>query len=312
MDRVREWAPFGVLLALSMALSLNFGPTWYPFFIFAAVGAGVTLPTWTAVWCVAGTTVLASLLGIAQSASWQDIGFSALTISSVGAGVLMVSFTLRTARDLRLTRAELARLAVANERLRFARDLHDLLGHSLSLVALKADLVEQLMPHAPERAAQEVRDVQRVTRAALKEVREAVAGYRQPSLASELTGAQEMLAAAGIGCHVQGEAVGLPQVADATLAWAVREAVTNVIRHSRARRCTIHLSAGDGEVRLEVVDDGIGAPAADDETPGNGLAGLAERLAAVGGRCQAGPRRGGGFQLVACVPLQPLSTGGRA
>jgi signal transduction histidine kinase len=233
----------------------------------------------------------------------NDAGFAVAAIDYRRAP-MVVSYVLRTARELRMTRAEMARLAVANERLRFARDLHDLLGHSLSLVALKADLVEQLIPHAPERAVQEVRDVQRVSRAALKEVREAVAGYRQPSLATELTGAQEMLAAAGIGCHVDGEAAVLPPVVDATLAWVLREAVTNVIRHSHARRCAIHLTARDGAAGLEVVDDGRGAPADVDHQPGNGLAGLVERVAAVGGWCQAGPRPGGGFQVVACLPLQ--------
>ncbi len=148
LDRLRQWAPFGALLSLSTAVSLGFGPDWYPFFIFAAVGATVTLPIWAAVSCVAGTTAVASVVGVAQHTPLQGIGLSALTISSVGAGVLMVSYVLGTARELRVTHAELARLAVANERLRFARDLHDLLGHSLSLIALKADLVEQLRSRA--------------------------------------------------------------------------------------------------------------------------------------------------------------------
>ena len=314
LGRLRQWTPFGVLLALSTALNLGFGPHLYPFFIFAGVGAGVTLPTPTASGCVVATTVLASLIGLAQHAPLPDVGLSALTVSSVGAGVLMVSYVLRTARELRLARAEVARLAVANERLRFARDLHDLLGHSLSLVALKADLVEQLIPQAPDRAVHEVRDVQRVSRAALKEVREAVAGYRQPSLATELAAAREVLAAAGIGSHVdidgggEGEVAGLPPVVDATLAWAVREAVTNVIRHSGARRCTIQLmTTGADAIRLEVVDDGRGAAPSGEHTPGHGLAGLAERLAAVGGGCQAGPRPDGGFRLAAWVPRVPAA-----
>ena len=304
---IQRWSPFAVLLLLSAVLTFGFGPDWYPFFIFAGVAASITVSVWTAVWCIAGTTAVATLAGTLQDLSVQAVGLNALTIASVGAGTLMVNYVLRTARELRMARAELTQLAVANERLRFARDLHDLLGHSLSLIALKADLAEHLLRAKPDQALQEVRDVQRVTRGALKEVREAVAGYRQHSLVSELVSAREMLAAAGIGCHVEGNPAGLPGRVDATLAWVLREAVTNVIRHSRAHRCEIQLRVDDATARVEIRDDGTAVPMATDTSSGSGLAGLAERVAAVGGSCQAGPGSDGGFKVVAYVPLTASS-----
>ncbi|HET8631189.1 MAG TPA: ATP-binding protein, partial [Thermomicrobiales bacterium] len=137
-------------------------------------------------------------------------------------------------------------------------------------------------------------------RAALREVREAVAGYRQPALATELAGVRELLAAAGVEARIE-QAVGpLPPAADAMLAWAVREGATNVVRHGRARHCLIRIARAGDTIRAEIADDGRGAPPA--AAPGgNGLAGLAERAAALGGRVAAGPREGGGFQL--CVEL---------
>jgi two-component system sensor histidine kinase DesK len=210
---------------------------------------------------------------------------------------------------LRAARNELARLAVAEERLRFARDLHDLLGHSLSLIALKSELAGQLATTAPERAAAEMRDVEGVARTALHEVREAVAGYRQPSLASELRDAREILTAADIACAYDGASVSVPAAVEAVLAWTVREGVTNVIRHSRARHCTIRVTNEDGHAGVEVIDDGAGAPAVSASAPsaggssGNGLAGLAERVAALDGRCEAGSRPEGGFRLSVVLPV---------
>ncbi|MBV9894737.1 MAG: sensor histidine kinase [Chloroflexi bacterium] len=303
LDALRQWIPPVALLLLSIVLNLVYGPDWYPFFIFVGVGASITLPTWTAIVYIAGTIVVAALVGVAQHTSLQGIGLSALTVGSVGAGTLMVSYVLHTARELRTTRAELAQMAVANERLRFARDLHDLLGHSLSLIALKADLVEQLIARKPEQAVQEVRDVQRVTRAALKEVREAVVGYREQTLAAELVSAREMLAAAGIGYHLDGDPAALPPIADATLAWVLREAITNVIRHSQARRCVVRLVPDATGVRLEVIDDGAGLGSNAKHAAGSGLAGLTERVTAAGGSCHAGPGAEGGFQVIAWVPL---------
>jgi two-component system sensor histidine kinase DesK len=202
--------------------------------------------------------------------------------------------------ELTAARAELARMAVAAERERFARDLHDLLGHTLSVITLKAELAGRLLPGRPDDAAREVADLEGVARAALSEVRETVSGYRQPTLERELAGAKMALAAARIDAQVESAIGALDPAAEAVLAWTVREGATNVIRHSGARRCRISLGCADGEARVEIADDGNGTAAA---TGGNGLAGLRERALAVGGVLEAGVGSDGGFHLVARVPV---------
>nr|MDQ3841501.1 sensor histidine kinase [Actinomycetota bacterium] len=224
----------------------------------------------------------------------------------IGIGMIGVSRLVVTVRELRTAREELARLAVAEERLRFARDLHDLLGHSLSLITLKSELAGRLLPTAPEKAATEVRDIEGVARRALREVREAVAGYRQPTLDGELEDAREMLEAAGITCRIESKVGVLPNATDAVLAWAVREGVTNVIRHSRARSCEIRVTRDGEEVRAEISDDGLGSSAERDAPPsnGSGLSGLAERVAASGGDLEAGSPPESGFRLRVSLPLR--------
>ena len=150
-----------------------------------------------------------------------------------------------TLRMLRRTRAELARAAVAEERLRIARDLHDLLGHSLSLITLKAELAGRVISADPARAAREIAELETVARQSLSDVREAVAGFRQPDLAGELVAARQLLDAAGIASQISSAgAADLPQDVDAALAWAVREGTTNVVRHSKATHVAIAVTAG--------------------------------------------------------------------
>ncbi|HEX5451594.1 MAG TPA: sensor histidine kinase, partial [Candidatus Limnocylindrales bacterium] len=192
-------------------------------------------------------------------------------------------------------------LAVSEERDRIARDLHDVLGHSLSLIAIKSELAGRLLPDDPGRARDEIQDVERAARESLASVRETIGGYRRPSLAAELDGARSALSAAGIAGTVEETAGPLPTAVDTLLAWAVREGVTNVLRHSRASRCTIRTSRQGGAAELAIVDDG--PPIAPNPSPGSGLRGLAERLAAVGGRLETGLQPGGGYQLLVRVPL---------
>ncbi|MGH7903178.1 MAG: sensor histidine kinase, partial [Candidatus Dormibacteraceae bacterium] len=151
---------------------------------------------------------------------------------------------------------------------------------------------------APERAEAEVKDIERVSREALKEVREAVSGYRQPTLAAELQGARRALVAAGIALELEEGTEPLPPGAEPLLAWTVREGATNVIRHSRARICRIRIFRESGAAGIEIIDDGAG-PASDD--PGTGLEGLSERVAARGGRLEAGRLPEGGFRLLVTV-----------
>ena len=193
------------------------------------------------------------------------------------------------------------------ERLRIARDLHDLLGHNLSLIALKSELAGRLVGISPERATIEIGDVEKVARTTLQEVREAVASYRQPTLLSELHSAQEILAAAGITYRYDSDEsmIGkLPTAVESVLAWAVREGVTNVIRHSRAHQCMIRVGQNKHDTWVEVTDDGRGTMYNKDnpDNGGNGLRGLVERVEALGGKCETGRPAEGGFRLSVSVP----------
>jgi two-component system sensor histidine kinase DesK len=282
---------------------------------------------WSGLWCFVGAAiglridrqyaipliVLAGLAsaGTAALAADSQPGTAAVSLFIVTFGVGMLTGGFRRLRvvnrQLGAARDEIGRLAVADERLRFARDLHDLLGHSLSVIALKSELANRLIADHPEAAATHVRDIEAVSRRALSEVRDAVAGYARPVLAAELAGARDTLAAAGIEVDAApAPAVDLPPDAEAVLAWAIREGATNVLRHAGdARRVRIHVAVNERDAALELVDDGSAATGGD--APGTGLAGLAERVARVRGRMDAAPvpaPDGGGFRLAVTVPLE--------
>jgi two-component system sensor histidine kinase DesK len=237
----------------------------------------------------------------------DPIGRSAVAAITLLAGLGMIGWnrTIELVRELNQARDELARLAVAEERLRFARDLHDLLGHSLSVIVVKSELAGRLTGAAPDRAAREVKDIERVAREALREVRDAVSGYRQPRLAEEVEGAREALVAAGISVDVRQAGPPLPTPVEGVLAWAVREGATNVLRHSQARQVGISLASEDGAARLEIVDDGRGGDADVTGAAGSGLAGLRERVEARHGSVAFGHRPEGGFRLAVTLPLRP-------
>ena len=203
----------------------------------------------------------------------------------------------RMSEQLRVLYEQLA----DQERLRLARDLHDLLGHSLSLITIKSQLARRLLASGDTaRATIEVADLESVARESLQDVRHAVDGYRQPGLASTIAGARTALAAAKIASTIEIDADPLPTPVDAALAWAVREGITNVIRHSGAAACSIRLTRDGDEAHLEIADDG---PRQAPRAPGNGLRGLQERASAQGGRVDAGPLPDGGFRLQLSIPL---------
>ena len=203
--------------------------------------------------------------------------------------------------QLRETRRELARMAVAEERIRIARDLHDLLGHTLALASVKLELVERCLDVDMDRARAELTDARAVVRDSLVEVREAVTGYRQPSLGSELAAARRLLVASRIDPLFDvPERWELPRDVDSTLAWVVREAVTNVIKHSQARTCRIGVVVDAGEVVAEIADDGVGRQT---DRRGGGTAGMTERLAELGGTLAADSDGSSGFLVRAVVPL---------
>jgi two-component system sensor histidine kinase DesK len=267
--------------------------------MYPIVAAGLALAPGVA------AAAMAVLIAVGSLAAWLTDGrIDAMFLLQITFGGSAVAFRHLTATvaQLRRAREELARAAVNEERLRFARDLHDLLGHSLSTIVLKSELAGRLVPRAPGRAAAEIADVERAARDALQQVRAAVAGYRRPSLISELAAARELLAAAGIDARIDPPPAALPLAADGLLGWAVREGVTNVVRHSRARSCTIRLTSHAGRATVEIVDDGSGSDAAGGEG-GCGLAGLIERATAEGGQVDARSTAGGGFKLAVDVPL---------
>jgi two-component system sensor histidine kinase DesK len=214
-------------------------------------------------------------------------------------------------RELQRARGELARQAAMDERLRMARDLHDLLGHTLSLITLKSELAGRLLEKNPHTATEQVHEVERVARQALREVREAVAGYRQQTLSGELNGARQILEAAGIECTIEYEPQSLPPGTDMVLAWVVREGVTNVIRHSRAQHCLIRINSSDEHVRAEISNDDPPRKEASTVEWGSGLSGLAERVANEGGKLEVGSQsisNGPGFHLSVEIPARSNST----
>jgi two-component system, NarL family, sensor histidine kinase DesK len=290
-----------VVVVLAVTLSVWLGTAWAGLLIYVSAAVSVSLPRrW--IWpAVLGATAVCTAV-VAADGLLGDVFILPVMC-------LLTSFALQGTRhlvsvntELMEARDELARNAVAEERLRFARDLHDLLGHTLSLIALKSELAAKLLPGDPARARDEITEVQQVTRQALTEVREAVHGYRRLAFADALDGARAALSAAGIDCRVETSAPDLPGDVESVLAWAVREAATNVVRHSGARACAITLSGDDRAVELRVDDDGAGA--VNGAAGGTGLAGLAERARPLHGTLEAGARPGGGFRLRLTLPRE--------
>jgi two-component system sensor histidine kinase DesK len=199
--------------------------------------------------------------------------------------------------SLRNARQRLAVAAVQEERTRFARDLHDLLGHSLTVLVAKVRLARRLPAREADR---ELADVERLAVGALDEVRQAVEGYRAPTLDSQIAGARVALAAAGIGFEVTGSANPMTAGAEGALAISVREAVTNVIRHSGATRCWLTIGRDGGSAWIDVRDDGRDGK----NGPASGLAGLRDRLAGLGGTVDWGAGPDGGFRVRASVPAE--------
>ena len=292
------WRGEIVVCALGVGLAVWLGPSWSGLLIYVSAALAVGLP-WRWVWpAVLGAAGVCAAV-VAAHGLLAELYFLPLLC-------LLTAFALQGTRHLLSlnsqlveARDELARNAVAEERVRFARDLHDLLGHSLSLIALKSELAGRLAERDPSRAREEMADVEAVARRALAEVRDAVSGYRQVSFAQALVEARSALSAAGVALRAPSGVPSLPAKVDAVLGWVVREATTNVLRHSAARSVTVELDTAGRTGRLTVTDDGVGSTA----PSGAGLSGLAERVEALGGRLESGPAGTRGFRLAAVVPL---------
>ncbi|RLU99496.1 two-component sensor histidine kinase [Streptomyces griseocarneus] len=303
LERVQVLPTLIVLLVMAIVLSLTLGSSWLVLFVYVCVGCGATLPARPARAAIGLVICALVVVGLTAPDHGNDF-LPAIVIPALLGGFAMVGVRhmARTTKALQEARATVAHLAANEERLRLARDLHDLLGHSLSLITLKSELAGRMLPDKPEQAAQQVADIERVSRQALVDVREAVSGFRRPTLDAEVAGARTALAAAGITATVEVAPADHPDLApdeEGALAWALREAVTNVVRHSGARRCEVTLTEQGDELCLTVTDDGQGPGG----VHGNGLTGLTERLALADGRLETGPGPKGGFRLRAYVPL---------
>jgi two-component system, NarL family, sensor histidine kinase DesK len=304
----RFWAYFSVLLALSVAELPFAHAAGFVAFLFLSIVVVGRLGPWSvpfvAAFSVAALVVpaLISSWHVSLDASFDDVTPLAIPVAAIV--TFAVLQTLRGSQALAQARAELAHLAAENERMRIARDLHDLLGHSLTTITVKAGLARRLGAADPARAVGQIAEVEELCRQALADVRSAVSGYRDVTLAGELARGRELLRASGIAADLPTATDVVDPAHQELFGWAVREGLTNVVRHARANACAVRLSPQ----AVEIVDDGSGELVTAGDIPaGNGLSGLRERAAAAGGRVDAGPLQAGGWRLL--VTLAP--DGGR-
>ena len=278
-----------------------------PLFLVLSVGRGVAL--------MAGLLAVSALVcGVLGTSPPGLLFMTVATVAGVvifGVSYRCSGWTMRVVSELEAARETQARLAVAEERLRFARDLHDVLGRNLSVIALKSELAVQLAQRGSPSAVDQMTEVQRIARESQREMREVVRGYRRADLHTELVGARGVLRAAGIDCRIEDDgSAGLAEPLQSALGWVVREGTTNVLRHADAGWCGIRLRVGPGAGPAVLVMENDGARRSEAAGGGSGLAGLRERLAALGGTLSAECRADGTFRLTARVPTQSDGGGG--
>jgi two-component system sensor histidine kinase DesK len=301
-DRRIWWCIAGILL-LGIGFA-PFNPGASTYFIYAANFIGYTGPPRVAL------RGLVLILAVAALEAWllhlpSFFWFPAALFSLlVGGANIHQAEASRTNAKLRRAQEEVEHLAKTAERERIARDLHDLLGHTLSLITLKAELAGKLVERDPERAGREIREVERISREALREVRTAVAGYRSQGLPAVLAQARAALEAAGVTLEYFAEPVALEPAQETVLALALREAATNIIRHAGAATCHVTLEQTAAETRLEVRDDGRGGRGGS-AVEGIGLASMRERVEGLGGRLER--RAGTGTSLLIVLPRRPAA-----
>jgi two-component system, NarL family, sensor histidine kinase DesK len=302
---VRLWVIFGVAYAVFLAIYFALvvarsqrtqlllilamgilGVIYYPFNISACgifIYAAAFVPFVTEDIWITGTTIAASAIVMAAEGwyvhfspwSWGICAFFSI---AVGAANVIAAQKMRSAQRLGLANEEIAHLAKVAERERIARDLHDVLGHTLSVVVLKSELAGKLMDRDPDRARREMGEVEQIARKALGDVREAISGYRSGGLAAEIARAEKTLETAGVTLECDAQPPQLPPAEETVLSLIVREAVTNIVRHAHASRCVLEIKSGGDGTALVVQDDGRGGICLE----GNGLRGMRERAASIG------------------------------
>jgi two-component system, NarL family, sensor histidine kinase DesK len=275
----RQAWPIVIAIAVLAVLTSPRNPGAATFFIYAAafayrLGSSSVAFKWIA--AIVVLVILETVTFRLHPGTWIPA-----VVFSIIVGGVNVHYAEVRRRDRKLARAqeEIEHMAKIAERERIARDLHDLLGHTLSVIVLKAELASKIADRDVARALNEIRDVERISRNALTEVRQAISGFRGERLQDELATGREALEAAGVTVVTQIEPVGLGRDEERTLAFALRESITNVIRHARARRCEIRLSRNGHGLVLAVSDDGVGGAGEE----GAGLSGMRARVAALGG-----------------------------
>ncbi len=229
---------------------------------------------------ITASIATAIIEGLALHLSPWNWGIFAFFCVPAGVGNLFSAMRKRANHRLLLAHEQIEHLAKVAERERIARDLHDVLGHTLSLIVLKSELAGRVLNADPQRAQREIGEIEQTARKALSEVREAVGGYRAQGLDAELARARQTLALAGVALESEGHPPRLEPVAESVLSLALREAVTNIVRHARASRCRLSVTSDCDRTRLVLRDNGRGGI----EHEGNGLRGMRERIASLGGR----------------------------
>jgi len=315
------------IFGLAVLACVVYGSDWLAVWIYVSAATGFAFPRRRAALAVLGVGGCYALLAWLTHAGIDNFLSTLLPVVLIGWAMIGFRMQIMLTRELSQARETVAKLAANTERLRLARDMHDLTGQSLSLVTLKSELVKKMLARLPrtserDAALAEVEDIGQVSRQTLHDIREAVSGYRRPTLAIEVITARTALQSAGMhldedtALTLQSGTFGAD--AEAALAWCLREAVTNVVRHSGASACRVRLTRRDGQISLEVRDDGRGIGGrAEPERPGRpavvtgaGLRGMSERIGAIGGTLSFGIAEAGGrgFRLVATVPEAARAT----
>jgi two-component system sensor histidine kinase DesK len=241
--------------------------------------------------------------GLILRVSGWTLFYSALFPVIIGAGNTFFAERNRMNRQLLKANEEIEHLAKLAERERIARDLHDVLGHTLSVITLKSELAGKLIDRDPQRAGKEIREVEEISRQALSDVRDAIRGYHSKGLLAELAQAKSTLETAGVAVRCDAaDTLKLPAMQEGVLSMAVKEAVTNVVRHAHAHTCSLRLEQRNGSCHLEIEDDGQGGF----QSEGNGLRGMRERVEMLGGTLTRDTRTG--TRIAITVPLKEVPT----
>ncbi len=310
----QQWAWTGVGLVLFLFLYFTFFRSYKPWSLLCIAGIGLlgvvyapfnsgaanffiysaSMVPFAVETELSAALVIAAVVAVAGLEGWllhlsHGFTFPATFLSTfIGGGNIFFAQRTRHIEKLRRAHDEIEHLAKIAERERIARDLHDVLGHTLSLITLKSELAGKLIDRDVAQAKKEIHDVEQTARQALADVRQAIGGYRSKGLVEEIKHARAILETAGVKADVRSMPVTLSATHESVLALVLREAVTNVVRHAQARHCRVQLERMNGHCRLEIQDDGRGGISPE----GNGLRGMRERVEALGGSVERDTRRG--------------------